>query len=159
MFDTPHGILNLTFGMTEWESAKTSLPTLLICHRNTQKKYKSQKSKPSRNTNHALTIWFVLNICNCAAVIGSANRNPPRSFSCPGVAQPSVVRDMRWLYVLHGAAHANWGLSIPPWGLKNQLVHKTQKCSTFQAKLGFSWLRVAKTRTPSICAKGSQSSF
>ena len=85
--------------------------------------------------------------------------NPPRSFSCPGVAQPSVVRDMRWLYVLHGAAHANWGLSIPPWGLKNQLVRKSEKCNTFQAKLGFSWLRVAKTRTPSICVKGSQSSF
>ena len=75
--------------MTEWESAKTSLPTLLICHRNTQKKYKSQKSKPSRNTNHALTIWFVLNICNCAAVIGSANRNPPRRFSGLGVEAPA----------------------------------------------------------------------
>ena len=89
--------------------------------------------------------------CNCAAVIGSANRNPPRSFSWPGVAQPSVVRDMRWLHVLHGAAHANWGLSIPPWGLKNQHLQKHKKCNTFHAKLRFSWLRVSKTRTPSIC--------
>ena len=101
-----------------------------------------------RITDHALAIWFVLNNCNCAAVIGSANRNPPRSFRCLGVAQPSVVRDMRWLDVLHGAAHANWGLSIPPWGLKNQLVRKSEKCNTFHAKLGFSWLRVAKTSTP-----------
>ena len=99
---------------------------------------------------------MVLTNCNCAAVIGSANRNPPRSFSCPGVAQPSVVRDMRWLYVLHGAAHANWGLSIPLWGLKNQLVQKTEKCNTFQAKLGFSWLGVAKTRTPLIKARQRQ---
>ena len=60
---------------------------------------------------------------------------------------------MRWLYVLHGAAHANWGLSIPPWGLQNQLLKKSQKCNTFHAKLGFSWLRVAKTRTPLDCVK------
>ena len=82
--------------------------------------------------------------------------NPPRSFRCLGVAQPSVVREMRWLYVLHGAAHANWGLSIPLWGLKKQLVRKSEKCNTFHAKLGFSWLRVAKTRTPLIKVRQRQ---
>ena len=120
------------------------------------KQSKAKQSKPSRYTNHALTICIALPNCNCAAVIGSANRNPPRSFSCLGVAQPSVVRDMRWLYVLHGAAHANWGLSIPLWGLKNQVLRKSEKCNTFQAKLGFSWLRVARTRTLSICAGPTQ---
>ena len=63
---------------------------------------------------------------------------------------------MRWLYVLHGAAHANWGLSIPPWGLQNQLLKKSEKCNTFHAKLGFSWLGVAKTRTPLIKARQRQ---
>ena len=63
---------------------------------------------------------------------------------------------MRWLYVLHGAAHANWGLSIPLWGLQNQLLKKSEKCNTFHAKLVFSWLGVAKTRTPSICARQRQ---
>ena len=76
--------------------------------------------------------------------------------SGPCVAQPWVVRDKRWLYVLHGAAHTNWGLWIAPRGLKNQLVRKSEKCNTFHAKLTFSWLRVAKTRTPSICARPRQ---
>ena len=55
---------------------------------------------------------------------------------------------MRWLYVLHGAAHANWGLSIPLWGLKNRLLQNSEKCSTFQAKLVFSSLECTKTHTP-----------
>ena len=76
-----------------------------------------------------------------------------RRAACPGVAQPSVVRDKCWLQLLHGAAHANWGLSIPPWGLKNQALQKNKKCNTFQAKLRFSWLRITKTRTPSICGR------
>ena len=77
---------------------------------------------------------------NCAAVVASANRNPPSRYSCPSVSQPAVVRDMLffWLHVLHGATYAKQKLLIPCCALKRQLGRECKKNCTFQARAIFS---------------------
>ena len=46
-----------------------------------KKKQKQENQAKERMTDHALAMEFVLTNCNCAAVIGSANRNP--CVTCP----------------------------------------------------------------------------
>ena len=104
--------------------------------------------KPQKTTNAVTKLEVTFRIFgrrelyltgSCAAVIGAANRNPPRSFSCTGVRTTTGCARPSYRLISCMAQHMqNGDFSIPCGALKTKVSRKLEKCNPSQAKLVFS---------------------